>query len=530
MADRQVAENEMCEIAQLRARIESLELREEERKAYSIAAYFSKKRGLPRLRQDGSTSSTSINQNHSNVKELRECDFGCLNLPTEEQMVKLENIESSLLRIKGPIGYSTEMDVQFRVLELMNNMLVAAELTEDLVLRNDLQIHDLKADIWVVSYNGHPVGAIEVKKPGKNLQNVEGQLMDYMLKIRSFHGLRHVYGIVTDFEHWRICWLPDSSDAAAATDLAYTLDAAIDPDAAANPVLCGTRLLSSHTPDQMSELARTLVSVLIKMHHSRDAADRSSMALYSEDRCYIMICEDSWFWTTLNSTHLKAVRNVGRFSLVPPKSNTKTFILLRDYHGGNDGRVWLAASVASGKIMVVKFLSRLREDQVDNGMELVDKERDYWHKCGIKSVFSTKLINRPALVMPFCFHCHKQDGSPPAFVTSPDTWTDGSNRNLGDVDIGLLQECQNAIQNKDPKEVLRECVDHMAKLKLVHDDMHWRHVAVMPRFKQEADHYIFCDFYSTFIDLGRVSVADNEEQARQKMQPMLLELLRLADT
>jgi hypothetical protein len=67
---------------------------------------------------------------------------------------------------------------------------------------------------------------IEVKRPGmfegkSIIENkiVLGQLYDYMLRLRSFHGLQNVFGIVTTYNEWRICWLPEADSAAYATSV-----------------------------------------------------------------------------------------------------------------------------------------------------------------------------------------------------------------------------------------------------------------------------------------------------------------------
>jgi hypothetical protein len=36
-----------------------------------------------------------------------------------------------------------------------------------------------------------------------------------MLRLQTFYGLQNVFGIVTNYQQWRICWLPSSSDSAA---------------------------------------------------------------------------------------------------------------------------------------------------------------------------------------------------------------------------------------------------------------------------------------------------------------------------
>ena len=57
-----------------------------------------------------------------------------------------------------------------------------------------------------------PVGVVEVKTPTDRdvfqAGHVVGQLFDYMLRLRSFHGLKHVFGILTTYERWRFFWMP----------------------------------------------------------------------------------------------------------------------------------------------------------------------------------------------------------------------------------------------------------------------------------------------------------------------------------
>ena len=52
---------------------------------------------------------------------------------------------------------------------------------------------------------------VEVKTPStkKILEShqVAGQLYDYMMRLRSFYGLQAVFGIMTTYCEWRICWL-----------------------------------------------------------------------------------------------------------------------------------------------------------------------------------------------------------------------------------------------------------------------------------------------------------------------------------
>ena len=52
-------------------------------------------------------------------------------------------------------------------------------------------------DIWVVFKQGLPAGIIEVKTPGHAVfdsKYIAGQMLDYMLRLQTFHGLQWVFG------------------------------------------------------------------------------------------------------------------------------------------------------------------------------------------------------------------------------------------------------------------------------------------------------------------------------------------------
>lgn len=79
----------------------------------------------------------------------------------------------------------------------------------------------MKSDLWVVLVSGVPIGAVEVKKPKLDAIGVlirgaafnldtYGQIFDYMIQLRAFHGVCQVFGIITTLIEWRIVWLPDT--------------------------------------------------------------------------------------------------------------------------------------------------------------------------------------------------------------------------------------------------------------------------------------------------------------------------------
>jgi hypothetical protein len=501
----------------------------------SLAQYFSGNRKFPCLRQDGSRTSASISKGHQ-VVDFEQHTFGMLEISTE-QIKNLEKKISKILMLDDDVGYSTEMDICNLVHDVFIDMLNIANLGSELKLRCDLEIASLRADIWVICCNGYPVGAVEIKKPRKdksspttfNRPKVQGQLFDYMLRIRSFHGLRHVFGIMTDFEDWRICWLPDSNDAALATQLSYSLhEDTIDVGCADTRMLYGSEIYSGRTETTTPILARALVSVLRKMDYGKNSLDVRKMQLLSDQRSYILLDSQSWFWTSLSSTELKKIRTNMRFSLVPPLSRCNKFILLRDYHGGADGRVWLAASVSSGNLAVIKFHRRIKDGDAGQDRAVIKQEVEVWKACGISSVFACTLNSRRAIVMPFSFHCRLDESGIPVFIASPDCWSDAASEAACTSVIEYLEDCQNALLDLDPCNVLRDCVTRMANAGYVHEDIEWRHVSVTPMFTRKISTRLrlqFDKFVCTFIDNGRVSKERNQATAAARMKPRVDELI-----
>jgi len=48
---------------------------------------------------------------------------------------------------------------------------------------------------------------------------IAGEVFDHMMHLRSLFGVRQVFGILTSYDEWRVCWLPNGeSDKLAAAD------------------------------------------------------------------------------------------------------------------------------------------------------------------------------------------------------------------------------------------------------------------------------------------------------------------------
>jgi hypothetical protein len=167
--------------------------------------------------------------------------------------------------------------------------------------------------------------------------------------VRTFLGIRWVFGLITTYNEWRICWLANADDAAASPKLDLFLSLPQQP-VPNKRIVHMSRIYKSDDP--------TLVVALIHLLHKMQQSPRDPLPLplVRRDRSYPKMSSTSFTWTKYKPTD--------DLSYELPPSNTHNFFLLQNYHGGGDGHVWLAAS-ASGALAVLKFL----KTQADFGEE-----------------------------------------------------------------------------------------------------------------------------------------------------------------
>jgi hypothetical protein len=473
----------------------------------SVWKYFQEGVELPDLVQEGTKTGPSTNHIHKPIESTVEKKFGVISIPD------LDHCKDRSTKIfDGNLTYGAEADVQSLCRTVLEDMIFATNLGNEISLKAELEIAELKADFWVISIGSKfPIGAVEVKKPGKPSEEDEkinyGQLFDYMARIRSFHGLGSVLGIYTNFNEWRICWFPDSDECALAEDLEYGSND-IDKDTASKRTL---HMSALYTTKNTQVLCTSLFSALSKMR--RNVEFKIPMALVSLNRSYIYMNDKTWVW--------KKGMRLTNLSLFPPSSRNKAFFLLRDFHGGADGRVWLACSESGGNLAVIKFQRRITEGKKGNEQQLLDVEVKRWHACGITSVYRTHLCGRDAIIMPFGFHFNSRG-------QIDDTWWKGEN--LDAISISDFVAYLNLVREKRPSLALEECIKHCSKAKLIHEDIEWRHVSMFPvpppRFTlvRNPRKTLRCNF----IDLTRMTSSSTVKNAKlemEKRKPSLISIL-----
>jgi hypothetical protein len=424
--------------------------------------------GIPPLGQRlGSKSKGSVSKEKHEDATIEERTFGCL--PDESLCKQDNNLLWLQYEVKGRRNdWGSESDIQGMVKQVLDMAIYTVGLQGELKCFNELSIFDLRPDIWVVCNGGVPIGVVEVKKPCEDeappaLQNsyVQGQIFDYMLRLQSFFGLHNVFGILSCYDQWRICWMPGSDRAAQATSLGTgAQEEEVETQTVVPPrEMCGSKVFAWND----RELPRVLCTTILKMYSS----PRSVVHLIDKNRPYIKLDENMWYWGRIPiEDELKL-----HHSKLP--SGNK-FTLLADLREGADGRVWRACTDA-GLGCCIKFpISQTGTDKLSYSEQLaqIEEEAENWHAAyGTDSARVVTLSGRPALVMRYLRPLELQDGE-------------------------LTEEDKGAVQT---------AIEKFAAKALKHDDLALRHLGILSPPKKGRKQEQGEPPEIVLFDMGRVS-------------------------
>eukprot|EP01118_Nematostelium_gracile_P018556 TRINITY_DN8271_c0_g1_i1.p1 TRINITY_DN8271_c0_g1~~TRINITY_DN8271_c0_g1_i1.p1 ORF type:complete len:516 (-),score=92.47 TRINITY_DN8271_c0_g1_i1:98-1570(-) len=372
--------------------------------------------GLPSLASiGGSTHKSSTNSNVANAT-FKEKPFGII----DPEFIPLP--DASLIWIKqsyyrSALPVSAEATIEGYVVLVLEELLKNLGLLENLTVSQQIGIFRAKPDIWIVFKNGIPIGVVEVKKPAVGVMShpkVLGQILLYMTQLKSFYGIQDIFGIVTTYEEWRICWLPECDGAASSdrrptekveeANIEHLNDADENSGEEVEPLGDGEQIQANEVHGTKvinwsdKSLYQTLKTVLLKMFFSR----RRDVKLIDSDRLYLVMNQNEWRWKKYPFPKAFKLR-----SREFPLNTEKEFVFLEDLHGGRDGRCWSVCSL-SGRVAVVKFMNK--DSQNDNSQTKAEEEAKNWRICYgdresnyVHSAEKTKAIqlgSRWAVMMP----------------------------------------------------------------------------------------------------------------------------------
>jgi hypothetical protein len=469
------------------------------------------KAGLPPIHCAGSSSSASIPADidhllaHPVVIPSYRSDIDRSAENVNPRLIGNSLIWEPLFRSGDQLEWRSDKDVQGYVKLVLQDVLALAGLEGKVTCVNELGIQGIRTDVWVIMkpvIGGVPIpiGVVEVKKPDRrnsneralDQENVSGQIFDDLKRLQTFTGLREVFGILTSYDEWIICSLSASAfglpvcyDLSPSNDL--NVDAlpkfpmkmlsTIDPspeEASGSPDISLSRII--HRTEAIAFNDKTLIPLLVKVMLKMYYMPMDPVSLIGRE-CFIEISNESWAWRRRIFTEL----NYMQF----PTRKAKSFLLLHDFRGGADGRVWLACSSA-GRVCVIKFYYGEKDLRTKIALEC-----KIWHDVWKLPARKLTLYNKQILMMPFVVSLSKQE----------------------------------VIQSVDYLEAVKVAVKAMAEQHYCHDDLLWKHVGFYrkPPTKTVQVEKLF----AVFFDLSRVNHLPGRDTAM--IENSMLSRLELAE-
>jgi len=356
--------------------------------------------GIPPLLQQISLSPPSVPKPEDHLPvTVYEKEFGLM--PTEEFQKVVHNRARGWDDVKedGKVRYASENDVAVLVSGLVKDVGLAMAL--DLDTFTEVGAFGLRPNVWVVTCSMIPVGVIEVKKPDEDQNDFDesildkptalGELYDFLMRLPNFYGMSPAFGIITTFEAWRVCWIPQNDvdvDAIAKTpeclpSMVNKFTTPLKPGAAkktsppgftpskTNPVLHGIEDEDEHEDSEGETADESRRDLHVSKIYDRATDNHLAMRAIAAALCKMAKVKQnplddpfdkldermllrftkgesrSIYWCRLG-----LLKGQGKWNkYANPK---KHLYAIEDLGRGADGRVWLMCT-CSGAVCVLKF-------------------------------------------------------------------------------------------------------------------------------------------------------------------------------
>jgi hypothetical protein len=469
------------------------------------------------------------------------------------------------IKLLRSVEFSSEADIQHLVRNMLSDIIQLLDEGTKLRILGECSVAEAegaaqrrqRVDFWVVYRDGRPVLLVEVKSPADGNVNeddngdiledkgVLGQVYDYLKILQEFHGAMDVFAVLTTLKHWKIVWLPVADNMAAATTLtqgftkpdpaeldiagdAEDADAAPAPPAepaqhahdgqieeAPGDVPEPSRAVSfSQTyPQTAAELPRVLMSALKKAQNTRFKA----VPFLAHRRLYIKLWDSKWEWVQLPEARVTVLKERLTLALRNAPNPDAWYLIVRYLDTVGKLKVWLtlvASHQHAGTLCVVK--------QCANAAA-AEQEAEYWRTVNDSPHAATrKVCGMSAVVTPFVVLAEDRGGQV-SFQFEPNKWLVQPCATAGDVPVSLLAAAAMMRTFAEqagvltPRAAAEQAIARMAALGRCHDDLAWRHVALVPVF--DAGERL-CGVRPGLIDFGRVraQVTPTAAQAEMKAQ------------
>ncbi|KAJ3392400.1 hypothetical protein HDU92_008459 [Lobulomyces angularis] len=449
--------------------------------------------------------------------EIIESEFNILKNYSYNNLLKSENPSTmwiNAMKKGGNLGtWNSESVIQKFVSNALDdiNSYFEEDIKIDILHEQDISstIKNFISDITVFrAIDNNIIGVCEVKKPSKGGNDLNNyylycQIDCYMQELRYTYGIKYVYGIISTYNEWKICWYSNSQTISALDDT-NKISEYISNDIDSYPyIIDNDKLYVSKVYKYNDQLiTQILISCMCKMYMTHIETPKIIGNKNFKFR-YIESGQDRIYWKFISFTK--------PFTYEMPNSKTKNFYLLKKYHGGRDGRVWLALS-NNANLAVIKAP---RKEKEHISKKIFTQESSYWNELWNCNSYTIEILDITMIVMPYAFHCI-QDDNDRVYFKSPDIWND-----IGRKEEDNVFNCEDILESKNklfdtedlekyfknPLLVAREALTVMKEKGYIHDDIQWRHVSLLPFKKSEN----IWGLKPIMIDLTRIKKIPNGE-------------------
>eukprot|EP00834_Sanchytrium_tribonematis_P004819 NODE_258_length_11607_cov_1.052659.p3 type:complete len:557 gc:universal NODE_258_length_11607_cov_1.052659:994-2664(+) len=316
------------------------------------------------------------------------------------------------------------------------------------------------------------IGVCDVKipHPKKSLNDLTHyEILDYMIDLRNSYHVRFPYGIFTTYYEWRIFWFEDSDIPSKLTDK-YAFDEYCENTKDSQ---CGIEgnikvYMSRIYRYDESDLIELLVSLMYKVSQTPTSIPNRLAQIQLK---YVHVSSNSLEFKSLPTNFIK---NETPFSYDMPSARCTQFYILNWNHRGGDGTVAICCS-PNGNLGVLKFFHNF-----ENENEIIN-ERDRWNLLWATNCRIVKANNKTALLMPFAIHIRTIENQ--HIFCGLNFW------NSRQVESPQFLESEMCIKigmeilknyQAEPLEVFKSAYQEMLNANIVHDDIKWSHVALLP--------------------------------------------------
>ncbi|KAJ3388682.1 hypothetical protein HDU92_001383 [Lobulomyces angularis] len=397
-------------------------------------------KGFPKLgRSLISNSESSYNTSFGGIKISLEIIRSEFNILLEYSINNLMNIKKSSSRYikwwrfrslefrKTKINISHEQDLSSSIKNLISDIIVFRSSDNDII------------DIC------------EVKKPSKEGGYLDNyylycQIDCYMQELRYTYGVKYVYGIISTYNEWRICWYTNSQKISILNNVDDLIKYVKNDKDSYPYTIEDNKLYVSRVYKHDDPLTiQALISCLHKMYMT-----------YIETPKFLnnIKFKFKYIESDQNRTSWKFLPNIDYFTYKYQQNYQNIYIL---------SRIIMEVETV-GYAPTKNTESKSEENFTD--------ESNNWNMLWNCKTYIIKVINITKIVMPFAFHCIKDDNGK-LYFKSPRCWNDKNN-----VEEGFK-----------------------------HDDIEWRHVSLLPIKKLNGK----WGLKPIMIDLTRIEKVANTE-------------------